>query len=55
MEEKKSEGRPKVKQKLDHCDPVIDDKSTAQKIAEQSKVGESTVKLAEKFADAGVT
>jgi hypothetical protein len=30
----------------------LDDKSTAKKIAEQSKVGQATVKRAEKFADA---
>lgn len=47
-EEKKAEGRPK----LDHSDLNISDKSTAKKIAEQSSVGEATVKRAEKFADA---
>jgi len=35
--------------RLDHCDLP---KNTAKKIAEQSKVGEATVKRAEKFADA---
>lgn len=35
-----------------HTDVSLDDKSTSQKIAEQSKVGQATVKRAEKFADA---
>jgi hypothetical protein len=53
-EEKKAEGRPKAYHKLDHSDPIIDGKSTAWKIAEQSKVGEATVKRAEKFADSKI-
>jgi hypothetical protein len=52
QEEKKEEGRPKFSPKLDHSDLDTDDKSPYQKIAEQSKVGQVTIKRAEKFTDA---
>jgi len=35
-----------------HTDVSLDDKSTSQKIAEQTKVSPRTVERAEKFADA---
>jgi hypothetical protein len=55
-EEKKAVGENQYTSKttedikrVDHSEPP---KTTAQKIAEQSKVGQATVKRAEKFADA---
>ena len=54
-EEKKEHGNTREsinKQVKCHTDVSLDDKSTSQKIAEQTKVNPSTVKRAEKFADA---
>ena len=54
-EEKKEHGNTREsinKQVIRHTDVSLDDKSTSQKIAEQSKVSHATVERAEKFADA---
>ncbi len=54
-EEKKEHGNTREsinKQVKCHTDVSLDDKSTSQKIAEQTKVSPRTVERAEKFADA---
>jgi hypothetical protein len=51
-EEKKEEGRPKYRPKLDNSDRNTDYKSPIAMISKHYDIGEATVKRAEKFADA---